>query len=1394
MSKELTNLFSKKVNKQDFSKIKISVASPEKIKSWSFGEIKKPETINYRTFKPEKDGLFCARIFGPVKDYECLCGKYKGMKFRGIICEKCGTEITKSNVRRERMGHIELATPVSHIWFLKSLPSRIALCLDLKLKDLEKVLYYENFIVIEPGLTTLEKNQIITEDEFLKAQDEYGEDQFSAGIGAAAIRECLKNIDVEAERDKLREDIKSINSKVVLEKTIKRLKLLESFASSGNKPEWMVLTTLPVIPPELRPLVPLDGGRFATSDLNDLYRRVINRNNRLGRLMDLRAPDIIVRNEKRMLQESVDALFDNGRRGRVITGTGKRPLKSLAEMLKGKQGRFRQNLLGKRVDYSGRSVIVAGPELKLHQCGLPKKMALELFKPFVYARLDKLGYATTIKQAKKIVEKEKQEVWDILDHVIRQHPVLLNRAPTLHRLGVQAFEPILTEGKAIQLHPLVCAAFNADFDGDQMAVHVPLSIEAQLEARVLMMSTNNILHPANGKPIIVPSQDMVLGIYYLSQEPIETKEDQPKGYFLNNDQITLALENNNINIHTKIVSRFETKDEKGNQVFLKYISTAGRFLLANILPKNKNIKFDLVNRILSKKQISEVIDVVFRFCGQKETVIFCDRIMSLGFKNAFKAGISFGKDDLIIPNSKEKIIGDAKKMVEEYEDQYAEGLITRGEKYNKVIDQWSKCTDKIASEMMEIISSPQKDKDGRVKSNSVFMMADSGARGSPAQMKQLAGMRGLMAKPSGEIIETPIISNFKEGLTILEYFTSTHGARKGLADTALKTANSGYLTRRLCDVSQDVIVTKKDCDCGSNKSITISEIIEGGNVVVSLAERALGRYSAEDIKNALTGEIIVKKNKMIDEFKCDDLEAAGVKSCKVYSVMTCESKQGVCSRSYGRDLARGMPVSVGECVGMIAAQSIGEPGTQLTMRTFHVGGTAQIKDDSSITAPDTGILKISNKNLVEDSSKNLIIMGRNIELTLEKDGVVIASFKVPYGSKLYAKPDDQIKKGQKICDWDPYTVPVIAETSGIANYVDLVDAVSIADKTDEATGISSKIVLDWRSQSKNLDLKPRVTLRDSKDKVVLKADGNEARYYLSPETILSVTDGDKVNAGDVLARLPKATSKTKDITGGLPRVAELFEARKPKDGAIIAENDGEILFGKEIRGKQKITIKGNNGLESNYLIPKGKQINYNPGEKISKGEYLLDGSPATHDILRILGIESLTDYFVNEVQDVYRLQGVVINDKHIEVILRQMLRKLEVKNPGDSEMLSGEIVDKIDAKTINEKLKSEGKKEIEFEPVMLGITKASLQTKSFISAASFQETTRVLTDASLKGKSDDLMGLKENVIVGRLIPAGSGQSRQKYNKIAKDKDLELENKMASETISSEAEEQPVEAQ
>jgi len=1383
MSKELTNLFKKDINKDNFNNIKISLASPDKIKSWSFGEIKKPETINYRTFKPEKDGLFCSRIFGPVKDYECLCGKYKRMKFRGIICEKCGVEVTKANVRRERMGHIELATPVSHIWFLKSLPSRIALAMDMKLKDLEKVLYFENFIVIEPGLTEFKKNQLLSEEDLIKAQEKYGEDQFTAGIGAEAIRDVLSSINLEEDRNKLREILKTTTSKVAEEKTVKRLKLIENFIHSGNKPEWMILTVVPVIPPELRPLVPLDGGRFATSDLNDLYRRVINRNNRLKRLMELRAPDIIVRNEKRMLQEAVDALFDNGRRGRVITGTGKRPLKSLADMLKGKQGRFRQNLLGKRVDYSGRSVIVAGPELKLHQCGLPKKMALELFKPFIYAKLDKLGLATTIKQAKKIVEKERSEVWDILEEVVREHPVLLNRAPTLHRLGIQAFEPILIEGKAILLHPLVCAAFNADFDGDQMAVHVPLSLEAQLEARVLMMSTNNILSPSNGKPIIVPSQDMVLGLYYLSQF-FGAVDEKSLGYFADIDEIKQGLENKIINIHSKIASRFESIDEKGNKIFKSYQSSVGRFLLANILPKHYKITFDLINKLLTKKQISELIDVIFRYCGQKETVIFCDKLMSLGFENAFKAGISFGKDDLVIPETKDQIVSDTKKMVEEYENQYSEGLITKGEKYNKVVDQWAKCTDRIAGEMMKIISTPKTDKDGSIKTNSIFMMADSGARGSAAQMKQLAGMRGLMAKPSGEIIETPIISNFKEGLTVLEYFTSTHGARKGLADTALKTANSGYLTRRLCDVAQDVIVKTKFC--GTKKYINIHEIIEGGNILVSLTERALGRVAAKDVKAPSTGDVIVKAKQLIEEKECELMDSAGVKSIDVYSPITCEAKDGICVTCYGRDLARGRLVSIGECVGMIAAQSIGEPGTQLTMRTFHVGGTAQIKQDSSIVSPSDGVLKISNKNLIQDSSKQLIVMGRNTEITIEKNGANVAIYKIPYGAKLFAKHDQEIKKNQKLCEWDPYTLPVIAETEGIANFVDLIEGASITDTVDEATGISTKVVLDWRSQSKNIDLKPRITLRDGKGRVVKKADDNEARYYLVPETILSVDDGDKISAGDVLARLPKATSKTKDITGGLPRVAELFEARKPKDGAIIAENDGNIEFGKEVRGKLKIFVKSKNGEESSYLIPKGKQINFNPGEGIKKGEYLLDGSPAPHDILKILGVEALANYFIDEVQEVYRLQGVIINDKHIEVIVRQMLKKVEIKSSGDTPFLAGEIVEKMDAEDLNSKLKSEGKKQAQLEPVLLGITKASIQTKSFISAASFQETTRVLTESAIRGKIDTLHGLKENVIVGRLIPAGTGHSTFRYSKVARERDLELQNTKLKEIEKTEA--------
>jgi len=1378
MDKNISKLFKQESIEKTFSQIKITLASPEKIKSWSFGEIKKPETINYRTFKPEKDGLFCARIFGPIKDYECLCGKYKRMKFRGIICEKCGVEVTRSNVRRDRMGHIELAAPVAHIWFLKSLPSRIAAAIDMKLKDVEKVLYFESFLVIEPGLTKLKKNQLLTEEEYVKAQEEYDDSTFEVGIGAEAIRKILINLDLKVERDNLRVLLKETKSKVAEEKIIKRLKLMESFISSGNKPEWMILTSIPVMPPELRPLVPLDGGRFATSDLNDLYRRVINRNNRLKRLMDLKAPDIIVRNEKRMLQESVDALFDNGRRGRVITGTGKRPLKSLSEMLKGKHGRFRQNLLGKRVDYSGRSVIVSGPELKLHQCGLPKKMAVELFKPFLYARLDKLGLATTIKQAKKLVEKEKPEVWDALETIIREHPVILNRAPTLHRLGVQAFEAKLIEGKAIELHPLVCAAFNADFDGDQMAVHIPLSIEAQLEARVLMMSTNNILSPSNGKPIIVPSQDMVLGIYYLSQATdIEKnkKDSKPKGSFTNVTEIEQAIETKSISLHSDIICRYETIDQKGEKVIERYRSTAGRFILANILPKHHRIKFSLVDRILSKRDVSEIIDMIYRFCGQKETVIFCDNIKTLGFKHAFKAGISFGKDDLIIPKTKGKLVNDAKKQIEDYEGQYSEGLITRGEKYNKVIDVWSKCTDLVANEMMKEISSATKVMaNDRIETNSVFMMANSGARGSAAQMKQLAGMRGLIAKPSGEIIETPIIANFKEGLTALEYFNSTHGARKGLADTALKTANSGYLTRRLCDVAQDISITKYDCGCKSKDSLTLSEIIEGGNIIVSLSDRVLGRTTAQDIKHPISGEIILSKKKLIDEEICEKIDTAGVKSIQVHSVITCISKKGVCALCYGRDLSRGKIVTEGEAIGMIAAQSIGEPGTQLTMRTFHVGGTAQIKEESQVIAHATGKIRIANRNIIEDSKKNKIIMGRNTQIFIEDENQrQLSVYKVPYGAKLYCDNDENITKGKKICEWDPYTLPVIAEKSGNASYMDLVDGVSLAETVDEATGISSKSVLDWRSQSKNTELKPRITLRDEKGNVVKKADDNEARYYLVPDSILSVNDGQKVFAGDVLARLPKGTSKTKDITGGLPRVADLFEARRPKDSAIIAENDGRIEFGKELRGKQKVSIVKSDETSSSYLIPKGKHINFNQGEKIKKGEYLLDGSPAPHDILRILGIKYLTDYFVNEVQEVYRLQGVVINDKHIETILRQMLKKIEIKSSGDSKYLLGELVDRIQLEEENEILKSEGKKPALGERVLLGITKASLQTNSFISAASFQETTRVLTDAAIKGKVDPLHGLKENVIVGRLVPAGTGHTKIKWQKAAEERDAAL---------------------
>ena len=1320
MNKEVLNLFNQPKSNQSFDHIRIGIASPEKILSWSFGEIKKPETINYRTFKPERDGLFCARIFGPVKDYECLCGKYKRMKFKGIVCEKCGVEVTLSKVRRERMGHIELASPVAHIWFLKSLPSRIALMIDMKLKDLEKVLYFEQFMVTEPGLTSLEQNQLLSEEELEKAKEEWGEDAFTAGIGAEAVRKVLEKIELEEVLGQLRTKLENTKAVALSEKLLKRIKLYEAFIGSGNRPEWMVLTVIPVIPPELRPLVPLDGGRFASSDLNDLYRRVINRNNRLARLIELRAPDIIIRNEKRMLQESVDALFDNGRRGRVITGTNKRPLKSLAEMLKGKQGRFRQNLLGKRVDYSGRSVIVVGPELKLHQCGLPKKMALELFKPFIYARLESLGLATTLKQAKKLVENERPEVWDVLDRVIREHPIILNRAPTLHRLGVQAFEPLLIEGKAIQLHPLVCTAFNADFDGDQMAVHVPLSLEAQLEARVLMMSTNNILNPANGKPVIVPSQDIVLGIYYLTQE--KNNEPGEGSIFKDINEIEQALENKVLTLHSKITSRITVTNDDGQEEIKRMESTAGRFIMWNLLPKNKDLKFSLVNRILAKKELSELIDVVYRYCGQKDTVLFADAIKALGFYHAYKAGISFGKDDMIIPNTKENLISETSEQISKFEKQYNDGLITNREKYNKVIDTWAKCTDRVAQEMMNEISSVKVDPVTKreLPINSIYMMASSGARGSAAQMKQLAGMRGLMAKPSGDIIETPIISNFKEGLNVLEYFNSTHGARKGLADTALKTANSGYLTRRLCDVAQDASITEEDC--GTDIGVRVSDVVEGGEVIVSISERVLGRFAQEDIKHPITEELIVAKGSYIEEVIADQIEESGIQNVYIRSALTCESKRGLCVKCYGRDLARGFLVNLGETVGMIAAQSIGEPGTQLTMRTFHIGGTAQINDQSFVEVNCEGIFKILNKNTVEDSKGDLIVMGRNCQLAIQdKSGKELANYKVPYGTRILVKEDSNVSHGTKICEWDPFTNPVISEKTGTANYVDLQSGISLTDETDEKTGLTNMKVKDWKANPKGVDLKPRITLRDKSGEVIMLANGSEARYFLPPESLLSVSDGAEVHAGDILARTPQAASKTKDITGGLPRVAELFEARKPKDFAVIAENSGYISFGKDMRGKQKVIItpEDENEEPREYLIPKGKQVAYQEGEKIEKGDYLLDGNPDPHDILEILGIEALANYLINEVQEVYRLQGVQINDKHIEVLCRQMLKKVKVISSGDSSFIANEEIERYDYLLANEALAAEGKELAQAKPILLGITKASLSTRSFISAASF---------------------------------------------------------------------------
>ncbi len=1370
MNKELTNIFNQNQGVQNFNSLKISIASPDDIRSWSFGEIKKPETINYRTFKPEKDGLFCSRIFGPVKDYECLCGKYKRMKFRGIICEKCGVEVTLSKVRRDRMGHIELAAPVSHIWFMKSLPSRIATLLDMTIKNLEKVLYFEQFIVVEPGLTDLNKGEIISEEQFIEYQDEYGEDSFSAAIGAEAIEQMLLSIDLDADYNQLKIDLQETKSELKKTKITKRLKLIESFIVSKNKPEWMIMRVLPVIPPELRPLVPLDGGRFATSDLNDLYRRVINRNNRLKRLIDLRAPDIIIRNEKRMLQESVDALFDNGRRGRVITSTNKRPLKSLSDMLKGKQGRFRQNLLGKRVDYSGRSVIVVGPNLKLHQCGIPKKMALELFKPFIFHKLDIYGWANTIKAAKKLVEKEDPRVWDILEEVIREHPILLNRAPTLHRLGIQAFEPILIEGKSIQLHPLVCTAFNADFDGDQMAVHVPLSLEAQLEARVLMMSTNNILHPASGKPIIVPSQDIILGIYYLSI--IREKQIGEGRSFVDLNEILKALENNDITLHSKITARIETYE--GN--LLKVETTPGRMILGNILPKNNNINYEMINKVLTKKEVSNIIDTVYRFCGQKETVLFADHIMQIGFKYAAIAGISFGKDDLIIPSDKNDLLDATQLKVKEYEDQYQDGLITQGEKYNKVVDAWSECTNKVADKMLDVISSPSDDQ----PINSVYMMAHSGARGSAAQLKQLSGMRGLMAKPSGEIIENPIKSNFKEGLSVLEYFTSTHGARKGLADTALKTASSGYLTRRLVDVAQDAVIREEDCK--TTKGVVVEEIIESGNITSPLTERILGRTPVEDIIDE-NQNTLVNAGEIISEKHLDNISKLGIRSLKIRSVLTCETENGICSICYGRDLARGTPVNVGEAVGIIAAQSIGEPGTQLTMRTFHIGGAASSSvEQSNATAPVSGIVKLENIKIIEDKFNNKIVLSRNAKIKIVDANDEKYSSNIPFGSKLVVSDNEKVQNNQLLAEWDPYTLPIIAERNGFVKYLDLKQGVSFRESIDDTTGISSKIVIDWSQNQKSKNFKPALNIVNNLTDENID-ETNLSNYPMSIDSILSVEDGQEVTAGQVIARIPKESSKTKDITGGLPRVAELFEARKPKDPAIMCEIDGKISFGKDYKNKRRVIITSIDEKDTfETLIPRSKYLNVQEGDFVKKGEILVEGTPVPHDILRILGVEELARYLVREVQSVYKLQGVYINDKHIETIARQMLQKVLIKEPGDSNLIVGEQIQKRDVLRINKILSNEGKKEVLFEPVLLGITKASLQTNSFISAASFQETTKVLTDAATLGKVDTLNGLKENVIVGRLIPAGTGKMTSDYENIAFKRDKEKIDNNQSENI------------
>jgi DNA-directed RNA polymerase subunit beta' len=1359
--KDLLMLFRQQAAVEDFDAIRIGLASPEMIRSWSFGEVKKPETINYRTFKPERDGLFCAKIFGPVKDYECLCGKYKRLKHRGVVCEKCGVEVTQTKVRRERMGHIELASPVAHIWFLKSLPSRIGLMLDMTLREIERVLYFEAFVVVDPGLTPLERGQLLSDEQYLEAIEEHG-DEFDALMGAEAVHSMLKTIELDSEVVRVREEIEATNSETKIKRLSKRLKLLESFLESGIKPEWMVMTVLPVLPPDLRPLVPLDGGRFATSDLNDLYRRVINRNNRLRRLLELNAPDIIVRNEKRMLQESVDALLDNGRRGRAITGTNKRPLKSLADMIKGKQGRFRQNLLGKRVDYSGRSVIVVGPTLKLHQCGLPKKMALELFKPFIFSKLQLRGEAATIKAAKRLVEREGPEVWDILEEVIREHPVLLNRAPTLHRLGIQAFEPVLIEGKAIQLHPLVCTAFNADFDGDQMAVHVPLSLEAQLEARALMMSSNNILSPANGDPIIVPSQDVVLGLYYMSREHVNARGQDM--VFSDVREAHRAYENKQADLHARVKVRLvEYVNEAGEltPVTRLFETTVGRALLSEILPRG--LPFALINQDMTKKAISGVINACYRQLGLKKTVVFADQLMYMGFRYATMAGVSIGVDDMVVPEEKVNILSAAETEVKEIQDQYASGLVTNGERYNKVVDIWSHTNDRVAKAMMEKLGTDEvTSPDGktlRQKSfNSIFMMADSGARGSAAQIRQLAGMRGLMAKPDGSIIETPITANFREGLNVLQYFISTHGARKGLADTALKTANSGYLTRRLVDVAQDLVVT--EVDCGTDTGLLMSPLVEGGDVVEPLRERVLGRVVARDLMTPGTEELLVEKGTLLDEKWVSKLEEKGVDQIWVRSPITCETRYGVCSQCYGRDLARGHRINIGEAVGVIAAQSIGEPGTQLTMRTFHIGGAASRSAAvNSVEIKGKGTARLHNMKTVRHDDGHLVAVSRSGELgVMDEFGRERERYKIPYGAMINVDEGDTVVPGKVVATWDPHTHPVVTEVAGKLKFYDFIEGVTVESRVDEVTGLSSIVIIDPKQRgAAGKDLRPVARLLDTKGKEICFANTKiPAVYALPVGAIVTMSDGSKVGVGDVLARIPQESSKTRDITGGLPRVADLFEARKPKEFAILAEHSGTVSFGKETKGKRRLIITDEEGDAHEDLIPKWRHLNVFEGEQVVRGEVIADGEPNPHDILRLQGAERLADYLVREIQDVYRLQGVKINDKHIEVIIRQMLRKVEVAEPGETKFLKGEQIDRSRGLDENEKAEADDRAQATFDPVLLGITKASLATESFISAASFQETTRVLTEAAVKGTRDDLRGLKENVIVGRLIPAGTG--------------------------------------